>query len=305
MHSEPPAATPILICGLLAADMVFDMPAIPTQAVKYLANKVSLICGGGGCYAAIAVKRLGGSPSLFARIGKDDFGKFILNTLNTHGIDSANVAAHSDIQTPVSSIALDTHGERQIVNYRSQSPAPCSDVELSFPSKPNAVLVDTRWHEGSIFALQYARMQNIPGVIDAEAPVSKEALHLASHIAFSRQGLSDYAGTDSIKHGLQQAATEFSAWVCVTDGESGTHIKKDVSAPVETIPSYRVEAVDTLGAGDVWHGAFTVQLAKGADELSAVKFANAAAALKCTRTGGGFSAPTLQEVRSFLDAGSE
>jgi sugar/nucleoside kinase (ribokinase family) len=67
---------------------------------------------------------------------------------------------------------------------------------------------------------------------------------------------------------------------------------------VKAIP--QIIAVDTLGAGDVWHGAFCLQLARGADENSAVRFANVAAALKCTRSGGGYAAPELDTVTDYL-----
>jgi sulfofructose kinase len=298
MHDDPVNTTSILVCGLLAADIVFDVATIPKDAIKYRANNVSLSCGGGGCYAAIAIKRLGGIASILARVGDDDFGKFILSTLNAEGIDCANVSSRTGIKTPVSSIAIDSQGERQILNYRDQAAAPVVH-ELSFETLPLAVLVDTRWHEGSIYALEYAKAHNIPGIVDAEAPVSLEAMSLASHIAFSRQGLSDFASTDSIVHGLLKASVQFSAWICVTDGENGTHILR--GPELETIPAPKIDAVDTLGAGDVWHGAFAVQLARGADELSAVKFANITAALKCARAGGGFAAPTLREVVKFSD----
>jgi len=285
--------TPVLVCGLLATDIVFNVNAIPTDAVKYRAENVALNCGGGGCYAAVAINRLGGCSSVLAKVGTDDFGKLILSALDSEGIDRTNVIVDQDTHTPVSSIAIDQTGERQIVNYRDQSPFAFTD-KLLFHSTPQAVLVDARWVEGSVFSLEYARKHKIPGVVDAESPVSEDAMALATHIAFSRQGLSQFSSTDSVLAGLQKAAKRFSAWICVTDGENGTHIWSN--GHLETISAPCVDAIDTLGAGDVWHGAFTLQLAQGIDELSAVKFANTVAAMKCTRVGGGWSAPELWEV---------
>lgn len=302
MNEKDNSATPILVCGLLAIDIVFDVPAIPTDAIKYKANKVSMVCGGGGCYASIAIKRLGGMPSLLARVGNDDYGKFILSALGSEGIDCANIKIHNDTQTPISSISVDPNGERQIVNYRSTEDAPFTG-QFSFNQQPRAVLVDTRWIEGSVAALNYAKYNKIPGVIDAEAPTSAEAMKLASHIAFSRQGLAEYASSNSIEHGLQKACAEYSAWVCVTDGEKGTHLLQ--GSELHTIAAPKITALDTLGAGDVWHGAFTTRLAQGADEISAIKFANVAAALKCASTGDKFSAPQLQEVTQFIASGYE
>ncbi len=288
--------TSILVCGLLTTDVIFEVDSVPTHAVKYLANNVTLHCGGGGCYAAVAINRLGGLGCIVAKIGDDDFGKYILTSLASVGVDHTNVIVDKNTQTPLSSIALDSAGERQILNYRNQSPEAFSD-NFCFSSSPDAVLVDARWIEASIRSLEYAKSRNLPGVVDAESPVSEEVMALATHIAFSRQGLSQFASTDAVSEGLLKAASAFSAWVCVTDGENGTHVLQNNK--VMTIPTPNIKAVDTLGAGDVWHGAFTLQLAQGVDELSAVKFANVAAALKCTRSGGGWSAPDLQEVNEF------
>jgi len=303
MSDNTNTATRVLVCGLLAADVVFNVDAIPADAIKYRANKVSLKCGGGGCYAAIAINRLGGSACLLAQLGDEEFGQFMLAALAAYNIDCSHVSVEKNTQSSVSSIAIDKNGDRQILNYRNITAAPVTQ-DLSFEqAQPQAVLVDTRWLEGSIAALEYANAQNIPGVIDAEAPTSSAAMNIASHIAFSRQGLSDFASTDSIQLGLQKAQASFSAWVCVTDGENGTHMLQ--GSELLTVAAPTITAVDTLGAGDVWHGAFTVQLAQGADEINAVKFANVAAALKCASTGDEFSAPHLQTVTQFIIDGYE
>ena len=276
------------------------MHAIPIDAVKYRAENVALNSGGGGCYASVAINRLGGRSTILAKVGNDDFGKLVLATLDSEGIDHSNVVADQHIHTPISSIAIDKTGERQIINYRDQTPTAFTG-KLLFGSSPHAVLVDARWIEGSVASLEYAKLNKIPGVVDAESPVSEDVMALATHIAFSRQGLSQFASTDSVKDGLNNAAKRFSAWICVTDGENGTHIWNN--GYLETILAPKVDAIDTLGAGDVWHGAFTLQLAQGVDEISAVKFANTVAALKCTRVGGGWSAPELWEVNEFIGTG--
>jgi len=67
-------------------------------------------------------------------------------------------------------------------------------------------------------------------------------------------------------------------------------------------PGFEVPVVDTLGAGDVWHGAFALALAEGCDETAAVRFASAAAALKVQRKGGRSGAPMRAELDSFLAA---
>ncbi len=291
--------TPILVCGLLSVDMVFQVPAIPTEPIKHRASDVSMICGGGGCYASLAINRLGGQAHLFSRLGNDEFGQYVLAALNKNGIDGTNIRVSDSYRTPVSSIAVDPQGERQIVNFRQH----CDSLEtkpLQFDSPVQGVLVDTRWSAGSIHALNIAKAQQLPGVVDAEAPVCLETMRSATHIAFSKQGLTDYAPNTPVLDALRRAATAFSAWVCVTDGENGTHVL--CNHTLQTIPAPKVKVVDTLGAGDVWHGAFTTELARGTDEINAVAFANVAAALKCTGTDGGYAAPHRREVTELLQS---
>jgi len=73
----------------------------------------------------------------------------------------------------------------------------------------------------------------------------------------------------------------------------------------EHMPAFRVEAVDTLGAGDVWHGTFALKLGKGAGEREAIRYANAVAALKCTRFGGRAGTPTAHQVETFPKENSQ
>ena len=70
-------------------------------------------------------------------------------------------------------------------------------------------------------------------------------------------------------------------------------------------PAFAVEAVDTLGAGDVFHGAFALALVEGRSLPAAMRFGAAAAGLKCTRLGGSSGAPTRAEVEAFLAGGRE
>jgi sulfofructose kinase len=156
----------------------------------------------------------------------------------------------------------------------------------------DAVLADTRWTPGNLAALDLARARGIPGVLDAEAPIDRALLSAASHVAFSRQGLA------SVSFGAPDAALaalDLAAWACVTDGADGVYVRGGAR-----IPAPRVAAVDTLGAGDVWHGAFALRLAEGADETEAIRFANAAAALKCARPWGRLGCPTRAETEAFL-----
>jgi sulfofructose kinase len=113
------------------------------------------------------------------------------------------------------------------------------------------------------------------------------------------QGLRDATGLDEPRAALA-AFPPTRSWVAVTNGAEGVFFREGGAVLHE--PAFPVAAVDTLGAGDTWHGAFAVALADGKTEREAVRFASAAAAIKCTRFGGRDGAPSRAEVEAFLAA---
>ena len=311
--------TKLLACGLVCADITFRVHEMPRRAEKYRAESVRFSLGGGGAIAAVAMQRLGAEVQLAGRLGDDLFGDLLREEVVSRFLGHTLLSCVPGGQSPISSVFVDDSGDRQIVNYRevddafSQVDVSSSDDVLATLPKfdavideqqlksmdvPDAILVDTRWEAAAIQMLAYARRNGIPGVIDGEAPVSHAGMALASHVAFSRQGLRDYAGVDDIEQGLRQAQAQFHCWVCVTDGDEGVY-ELNKGELLHT-PAFVTKAVDTLGAGDVWHAAFTLQIAREQPESKAIIFANAAAALKCGSDKGLDGIPSSAEVQSFL-----
>lgn len=293
----------ILCAGVAVIDFVFHLDEMPRRAEKYRARDAAMTGGGNAANASVGVARLGGQARLAARLGDDAVADMIVSGLEAEGVDCRLVRRFPGRKSSFSSVFIDRDGERQIVNYR--------DMEISFGAEWlaqadlgafDAALSDTRWPQCGAAVLRQARERGVPGVLDAEAPIAlaEEALGLASHIAFSAQGLRDYAGGSDLGEGLRKAAKATGAWVCVTDGAKGVLWLDGES--LRTVPALRVDAVETLGAGDVWHAAFTLGLAEGEREDAAIVFANAAAAVKCSRTGGRAGYPSRAEVEDFLRA---
>jgi sulfofructose kinase len=206
-------------------------------------------------------------------------------------VDCSLVRLTVGARSAFSSVYVDAAGERQVVSFRGEGLDDSPDLIAQTPDI-GVVLADTRWPSGNLAALELARGRGVPGVLDAEAPVDPALLAAASHVAFSRQGLASISFGEPVD---ALAAIDMSAWACVTDGEHGVFV-----AGGGYVPALPVHAVDTLGAGDVWHGAFALRLAEGADEMEAIRFANAAAALKCARPWGREGCPTRAETEAFL-----
>jgi sugar/nucleoside kinase (ribokinase family) len=145
-----------------------------------------------------------------------------------------------------------------------------------------------------------ARERGIPVVIDGDGRMSDgcELLRLASHVVFSAEALRATAGHEDLCAALAWLGAGRQTFLAATDGADD--ILWWDGRVVQRLPVFAIEAVDTLTAGDVFHGAFVLALAQARREVDALRFAAAAAALKCSRFGGGAAAPTRAEVETLL-----
>ena len=287
--------TEVLSVGMAVADFVFRVHGIPSRAEKYRARALETVVGGPAANAAIAVARLGGRAVLVTRLGEDAVADTVQAGLEAEGV-ACRIRRRG--RSPVSAAMIDAAGERQVVNFPGD--ALVGEAGTLDGIAPGAVLVDVGWTEAALAGLSLARSRGVPGVVDAEAPATEAVLESASHVAFSRAGLVAFTGIGDMETALAAAASRLDAWVCATDGAAGVSYVS--GGGVKTVPAFPVHAVDTLGAGDVWHGAFALRLAEGAGETAAIRFANAAAALKCAGPGGGRAAPDRDAVEKLLEA---
>lgn len=287
----------VFLVGMAAADFVLSVQEFPDAAEKYQATQAHIVGGGCAANAAVGVARLGGEAILATRLGSDPLAELIVAELALEGVQTGLVHRSPQGRSSFSSILIDANGERQIVNFRGSGLTEDTDWLKQAPAA-DAVLVDSRWSHGALVALKLARSRAIPGVLDAEAPVDPGLLAQASHVAFSSQGLRTLTGEPDLVAALKAVRAQVNGWACVTDGANGIYFLS--GSQVENVPAFVVQARDTLAAGDIWHGAFTLCLAEGTDERTAVEFANAAAALKCLKFGGRSGCPSRRETENFL-----
>ncbi|WP_226781276.1 PfkB family carbohydrate kinase [Oceaniglobus trochenteri] len=281
---------PHIVCaGLITVDFTFEIPGYPVEGTKMRAEGARMVAGGGALIAASAVAALGGQASLAGAVGDDALGAFLRDTFAARGIGDELVQVVPGVGTAHSAVLISAGGERTIINHRDAALFP-EVLTLAGPFGFDAALADTRWPAGAAALLHGARAAGKPAVLDAEAPVrlAQEALHLASHIVFSQQGLRDYAGADDAAT-LAAVAQETGAFVAVTRGAAPV-LCHEGGATFE-VATFPARAVDTLGAGDVWHGAFTLALARGQAARDAVRHANAAAAAKVALPAGVLPGP--------------
>ncbi len=280
-------------------DFIHFVPEIPRGGIKHVSQDVEISGGGTGANAAVAVSRLNGRAVLGARVGDDVIADIVMDGLRKERIGVDYIQRSSRAKSPFSSVFVDKSGERQVVSYRGSGLSEDTAWLNGLPEF-DACLADMRWPQGLEAALREARRRDVPAVIDGERSVRLDSIWLASHLAFSRPGIQYLTGERDILSALRSLASAHPNWICVTDGENGVYRSK--GGNIEHIPAFRITAKNTLAAGDVWHGAFTLRLAEGADEDDAIVFANAAAAVKSARIEGRSSFPRRSEVDEFLNA---
>lgn len=293
----------VLCAGIGVQDILLRVPHFPPPGGKSMADDFLIVSGGCAVNAAIAIARLGGTTHYAGPLGGEDdpVSNQLIAQMKNEGIGTAGVVRVKGAKAPVSGIMIDAAGERMIATYRDKG------IEAARPANPdalvsnvNVVLADNRFPDFVQPICEAARRRGIRVVLDADRPTetSNPLFAISTHVVFSSECLRETTGCADLGEGLQRIVPLTKAFLAVSNGPDDALYIEDGS--VRRMPVFAVTAVDTLAAGDVFHAGFALALAEGRDELAAMRFGAAAAALKCTRFGGSEGAPRRAEVEAFL-----
>jgi sulfofructose kinase len=292
----------VICIGTAVVDTIFAVERLPLAPGKSPARDVRQVCGGQGANAAATVSALGGEGVLWSRVGDDPAGDQIVRELAQWHVDTAAVQRMAGRRSVTATVLVDPAGERQLVYHMDpQLLEGAAGVPLAEVARADALMSDTWWPEAVLPALAEARARGIPALMDVERAPSASAaplLELASHVVFAREGLAELTGMADIADGLRRCAGRSDAWLAVTCGGEGVYWLENRA--LRHLPAFQVEVVDTLAAGDVFHGALALALAERRPIDDAMRFAAAAAAVKCTRFGGRDGIPSRAEVERLL-----
>ncbi len=298
MNSSSVATHDVLCVGHASYDLVFSVPRHPEPDEKIFADAF-LACGGGpAANAAVIVARLGLRSAFAGYLGEDLYGASHALEFDREGVDTRWLARGRN-PTPLSAVLVKPDGARALVNYKGETQAlPENAIDFS-AIQPKVVLFDGHEPRLSLPLAGRARAEGIVTVLDAgslhegtRALMDQVDCMVASE-KFACQWL---GGTDGQKALAGLAAV--APVVVVTLGERGLVWCKQGESG--TLPAFPVQAVDTTGAGDAFHGAFAAGLAAGLPWKELLRYASAAGALCCRQIGARPGLARQAEIQGFL-----
>jgi len=296
---------PIVVVGSINMDLVARTPRIPLAGQTLIGSGFTTTPGGKGANQAVAIARLGYPVHMIGAVGKDVFGHSLLDNLAAAGVDTHAV---STVVGPsgVAPILVADNGENSIVVVQGAN----GKVDPDFIDRHAAlirsagmVLCQLELPMGTISrTLAVGSDAGVPVMLDP-APAAELPENVWSKIAWFTPN-----ETEAAFYLGKECKPEESAKELLARGLHGVVLKRGSDGAMvafsngkrDSVHPFRVNAIDTVGAGDCFNGAFAVALLEGNEPLAAARFASAAAAISVTRRGAQESMPSRAEVDAFL-----
>ena len=284
----------ILVVGSSNTDMVIKAAHLPRPGETILGGTFFMNPGGKGANQAVAIARLGGPVTFICKTGSDIFGHQSQQLFEEEGINTSYIFSDSEHPSGVALITVDEKAENCIVVAsgananlmpsdlaRAEEAIEQADLvlmQLEIPMETVCYVADLAWEKGKKVILNPAPAH----------PLSAELLRRLYLITpneteaemISGVKITDESSACEAAHVLSGMGVQN---VIITLGSKGALIYCDGKS--EIVPAWKVEAVDTTAAGDVFNGALTVALSEGRDLKEAARFACKASAISVTRVG--------------------
>ena len=302
----------IAVLGSINVDVTAYSARLPAPGETIHGESYVLGLGGKGANQAVAVARLGGAPDFVGRVGRDAFGDLARRELSRYGVSLAGVATDEGAGTGIAIIAVDASAQNCITviagaNFRMTADdagrlAPLAAqgallLQLEVPLAANIAAALRARAEGALVIFDPAPVPKAPlpdellGAVDVVTPNEVECESLT--------GIRPANAADAARAAGVLAGRGIGR-VVVKMGANGAYWRGPEGEGHQ--PRFKVEAIDTVAAGDCFNGGLAFALAAGKRFGEAVRFASACGALSTTRRGAAAAAPTLAEVERLLSA---
>ena len=295
----------ILCIGHSSWDMTVPVDDYPIENTKYRFSEKYSAGGGPASNAAYLLGKWGIETVIATTIGSDDFGtkikKFQDIKVNTEYIET-----NYEKETSFSFILINKkNGSRTVFNVATEHPAL---KKLNYDFTPDIIFTDG--HDYGATQNAISKYQNAISVIDA-GRVTPELLELCKYIKYIVCSKGFAETVTGMKFDFNNPQSLVNVYTKLQDKYPNSNLTITLEEhgclytsgnEIKIMPGLKLTPVDTTGAGDIFHGAFTYGLANGFDMDKIVTFANIAAGLSVTKMGSRLSIPTLSEVMDYYNA---
>ncbi|MDQ8195909.1 PfkB family carbohydrate kinase [Coraliomargarita sp. SDUM461004] len=295
-----PPEIDVLCVGYACIDINFNAPHHPGADEKVRALSMHSCGGGPASNAAITIARLGGRSAFSGYLGQDAYGQAHLYELTQAGVATVGLL-RGEAPTPVAAVTIKPNGDRSIIDYRAPATIVPPDLITLKSGPPRVLLVDGHQPQLSLSLVNEARQLGIPTVLDAGSinDGTQRLYNQVDYLITSEKFARQFSGESEPRTAL--AALDGSApIIAVTWGDKGVYWLDE--AGQHHMPAFDIEAVDTTGAGDAFHGAFALGLAQGMQLRANLRRSCATAALTCLQIGARSALPKRSQVDKLFGA---
>lgn len=294
----------VIALGMATVDFIGVVPHLPKADEVFALNHFEVQGGGPAATAIVTLAKLGGRGGFMGVTSQDTWGELIAQDLNRYKVDTHYLTRTSEGHPSKSIILVEaTTGKRSIMYSKGTTRHLSPDEVPHEAIAPARILHLDGFHlEAAIKAAHLARVAGTLVSFDGGAgdpwPGIEELLPLVDIMIVARQFATRITGTAEPEQAGIQLASHGAQQVVITDGANGAWYRTDKISGHQ--PAFQVKVVDTTGAGDTFHGAYLYALLQGGSVADCVRFASAAAALKCQEVGGRSGIPVRSQVEAFL-----
>jgi sulfofructose kinase len=288
--------------GLNSVDFIAVVPEFPTLNSKMEITKFSKQGGGQVATAMVALSRWGVKTKYIGKVGADEWGQFSLISIQQEGVDASSMMIEPDATSQFAMIIVDrASGERTILwNRDERLMYRKRELKREEVCSGKLLLLDGHDIQAAILCAKWAKEEGIPIILDIDKvdPLTSELIREIDFVITSSKFPSLYTGITDLEKALLELQKHTSGFLCATLGREGAVAL--INGELLRVKAFKVNTVDTTGAGDVFHAGFIYGLLQNWEAIEILRFANAVAALKCRDLGGRKGIPTLEKVQRFL-----